>query len=185
MRKSRIAFVGPSSNIPFSCVISLCCSWFLQTDIKLESLTTPRVGWSLLLAAGQCDYEVDMHTLPHFMGGKVKPSICHQLYRRHVKAILQKCFFMLVAAAVYWKWMESFNLILVWSQFYSFPLRVGGLDPCITHSFKNHRNHSNLASNFTDIRTSFMFFPNIWACRWRPSFLLNSFDRGNFSEQVE
>ena len=92
LRKSRIAFVGPSSNIPFSCVISLCCSCFLQTDIKLESLTTPRVGWSLLLAVGQCDYEVDMHTLPHFMGGKVKPSICHQLYRRHVKAILQKCF---------------------------------------------------------------------------------------------
>ena len=94
-------------------------------------------------------------------------------------------FFMLVAAAVHWKWMESFNLILVWSQFYSFPLRVGGLDPCITHSFKNHRNHSNLASNFTDIRTSFMFFPKIWACRWRPSFLLDSFDSGNLSEQVE
>ena len=94
-------------------------------------------------------------------------------------------FFVLVAAAVHWKWMESFNLILVWSQFYSFRLRVGGFDPCITHSFKNHRNHSNLASNFTDIRTSFMFFPKIWACRWRPSFLLDSFDSGNLSEQVE
>ena len=45
--------------------------------------------------------------------------------------------FMLVTAAVHWKWMESSNLILVWSQFYSFSLQVGGLDPCMTHSFKN------------------------------------------------
>ena len=55
--------------------------------------------------------------------------------------------FMLVTAAVHWKWMESSNLILVWSQFYPFSLQVGGLDPCITHSFKNRRNIRKLTSN--------------------------------------